>query len=415
MTSQQNVRQRKKSNSQNNRKLKDEKASSNATEGREAATITVELPDEGDSLSKTFFGHPLVRVAPFVLLPYIIYHVIFFVTLRHPEVISGATLGLVSFRPAMAAGDARQVLILGPEIPENRFIAGGMASTLGLEIVHEAFDSHNYFCRDGSVSWFQLMRFMEPLNETVRNKEAQFGAWKELCIDRNHTVIQLFHPKEYSPSKCSAYENWSNCWAQECFSVIKSAWGCEADEMRDCPQTFSHILHQVRHPMRTIEALNASVCPYPSLKSSFLKVVAGFFPDRDWDSLPCLDAMAWYTVDFHKTMINAREAGLIHGAFQIENNSPCEVASMAGFMDESTALYIPNAEKTTRGCRELDGNLKAQSGDLFAQVKKENKGDVIPGMTPVVLKDLADSHLAKEVNSLVSALGYAKEGDSEFL
>ena len=131
--------------------------------------------------------------------------------------------------------------------------------------------------------------------------------------------------------------------------------------------------------------------------------------------MPCLNAMAWYTVDFHKTLMGAREAGLVHGVFQIESTSPCEVASMAGFMDESTALYTPNAEKITRGCRELDGSLDAQSEDLFTRVKKTNKGDVIPGLTPVTLKDFDDSRLAKEVKNLVSVLGYAKEGDSEFL
>lgn len=378
-----------------------------------STTIEVGLPPT-ETLSQTFFQHPLVRVAPFVLLPYVIYQTIYFATLRKPEIISKATLGLVNFRPSLTAEDPRQVLILGPEIPENRFVSGGLASPLKLEIVHEAFDAQNYYCRDGTVSWFQLMRFLEPIADSSENKYARFGAWKELCMERNHTIIQLFHPKEYGiPTECSSYDKWSNCWAKVCFDTIKSIWGCENDEFIDCPQQFSRILHQARHPLRTIETLQASVCPYPALRESFLNVIAGFFPARKWDSLSCLDAMAWYTIDFHNLLLKARAAGLVHGVFQIENTSPCEVAAMAGFVDEP--LYPPTADRITRYCRELEGSTNAQSPDCFTKVKQENKGDKIEGLIPVSIDQFGDAKLKKELKKLVSALAYDKQGDSEFL
>lgn len=407
------------------RKNKDKKGQPQAVEKTTSAgnstttTLQVGLQDNDETLKETFLRHPLVRVAPFVLLPYVIYHLIYFLRLKHPEWISYGTLGLVHLRPATEQGAPRQVLILGPEFPENRFVAGGMASTLKLEIVHEAFDTHHYFCRDGSVSWFQLMRFVEPVMLQSTGRDAAFAAWKQLCVDRNHSVIELFHPKEYDSSSCRSYEDWSKCWTQECVNLVKDLWGCEKDDTRECPLQFSRILHQVRHPLRTIEALNASICPYPKVKNSFLTVVKGFFPTRDWTSLSCLNSMAWYTIDFHMLLLKAREEGLIHGIFQIENTSPCEVATLAGFRDPQVSLYAPNVELTAHLCRNDDvdtGNLDAISLDLFARVKTTNKGDKIAGLTPVSLQDLADDkQLMREVTHLMNVLGYGKEGGDEFI
>lgn len=418
MAKQQDLRQRKTGNNKKNKSNDGAAVSKNAKAvAPKSTTIEVGLPKE-ETLLDIFFSHPLVRVAPFVLLPYIIYNLYYYVTLRHPEIISMATLGLIALRPAFQADDVRQVLILGPEMAENKYVTVGMASPLRLEIVLEGFDAQNYYCRDGTVSWFQLMRFLEPLTADSKNKEARFGAWKELCIDRNHTFIEMFHPKEYAPSECDSYyalHKWSDCWSKECLSLVKSLWACENDEVKACPQQFSRILHQVRHPMRSIETLKAGICPHPELQNSFLNVVAGFFPDRDWSSMPCLNAMAWYLVDFHHLLMKAREAGLVHGLFQIENTSPCEVAKMAGFVDEETALYAPNSKKTTRACRDDDVNVYAQSKDTFTKAKTENKGDAVLGLAPVVLKDFGDPNLATAVKDLIQKLGYAQEGDSEFL
>jgi hypothetical protein len=391
---------------------------SKPTNTKTTTTVEVGLPTD-ETLKETFFKHHLVRVAPYVVIPYIIYQLIYFLTLRHPEYVSSGTLGLINQRPALKPHDVRQVLILGPEFPENRYVTAGMVSPLKLEIVYEAFDAYNYFCRDGSVSWYQLMRFMDPVVVQSQENNSTLAAWKELCMDRNHAMIKLFHPKEYGMTSCSSYEKWSKCWAKECFNLVTNLWACEKDDTRDCPQRFSRILHQVRHPLRTIEALNASVCPNPQLKDSFMAVVRGFFPERDWKSMSCLNAMAWYTVDFHMLLIQAREEGTIHGMFQIENTSPCEVAALAGFQDPESSLYAPNVEKTTRLCRNDDvdrGNLDAMSQDLFAKVKTTNKGDDIPGLTPVSLHELAgDNRLAKDVQNLITLLGYDKEGDGEFL
>lgn len=390
------------------------KATTEPPKKGKAVTIQVEEPE---TLLQTFFRHPLVRVIPIVFLTYIVYTIYNVLTLRHPEWITAASLGLVSLRPSVAPDGLRQVLIVGPEIQENYLISKNLASSLGFEITHEKVDAYNYYCRDGTVSWFQIMRFMEPVLQAVK-KEKTLGAWKELCLDRNHSMIEVFHPKDYGSSQCSTYEKWSNCWSQKCLNIVKSVWGCETDTTRPCPQQFSRILHQVRHPMATIATLNFTVCPHPKLKKAFTDVVAGFFPDRQWQEMSCLEAMGWYTIDFHQKLIKARDVGYIHGMFQAETVSPCEVASMSGLAEEVSAVYQPNVEKFNRACREDDdnkGNLDALAQDLFVKVKKKNKGDVIRGVTPVTLQDISDSRLSNEIRNLVAALGYETEEGAEFV
>jgi hypothetical protein len=262
------------------------------------------------------------------------------------------------------------------------------------------------------------MRFMEPVLDATKKQET-LAAWKELCLDRNHSMIEVFHPKDYSSSQCSSFEKWSSCWTQECLKVVKSVWGCETDPTRPCPQQFSRILHQIRHPMSTIATLNTTICPDTKLQRAFLNVVAGFFPYRLWHEMSCLEAMGWYTLDFHQTLIKAREAGYIHGMFQAETVSPCEVASLSGFADGESALYHPNVEKFVKACRDDDenhvGNMDALEQDLLVKVKKQNKGVVIPGVNPVTLQDLGDARLSQEIQNLVAVLDYEKEEDAEFV
>jgi hypothetical protein len=414
MPDQSNLRQRKKAS---NKKKKQTTENENKVASVPPPSTTTDGDIEKETLLQTFLRHPLVRVTPYVLIPYLIYHAIFFVELRRPDIITKASLGLVTLRPALDAQDPRQVLILGAEAAENRYVMTGLAQPLKLEIVHEAFDADNYFCRDGSVSWFQILRFLEPLDSPGADREAkraQIDSWKELCVDRNHSFVELFHPKEYGPTECNAYQKWSPCLSRKCLATVDSLWGCAWNANKECPQKFSKVLHQVRHPIRTIEMLKATVCPTPKLKGSFLRLVSGWFPHRDWSRLSCSEAMGWYVVDFHTTLIKARDAGLVDGIFQIERASPCEVASQAGFLDAfSTTAYQPNVKRTTKVCHDEKFN-DAQSPDTFAKVKEKN-GVKIPGLVTVTLEEFGDAALVKALTNLISNLGYDGDQDSEFV
>jgi hypothetical protein len=130
-------------------------------------------------------------------------------------------------------------------------------------------------------------------------------------------------------------------------------------------------------------------------------------------------------VDFSNTLIKAREEGLIDGTFQIERTSPCEVASQAGFMQSVTAVYEPNAKKTSDLCHGEKPDKNAQSPDSFTKIKEEN-GVKIAGLGTMTLEDFeggkhgnqlppGDRTLLEKVKELVSNLGYDQEEDSEFL
>jgi hypothetical protein len=430
MTDQSTLRQRKKTS--NKKKKAAEKKEDVAPP---PPTATNEDSNTKETLSETFFKHPLVRVFPFVLIPYIVWNAIYFITLQRPDIISRGSLGLINLRPALEPQDERQVLILGAEIAENRYVTEAMAKSLDLEIVHEAFDAKNYFCRDGSVSWFQIMRFLEPLNDVSgkgrefdnKNQVAQLATWKALCVGRNTSLVEGFHPNQYEPSStCSSRDKWSGCWAKECLETINSLWGCAWNEDKPCKQQFSKVLHQVRHPIRAIELLNSTLCSNENLKPSFMGLVKGWFLNRDWDSLSCLEAMAWYEIDFQNTLIKARDAGLVHGVFQIEKTSPCEVATQAGFLDEFSAVYGPNAAKTSKLCHDESSlNSDPQSPYTFTKFKKKS-GVKIPGYDKLTFEDFeggkhgsqlkaGDMTLVNELKKLVSNLGYDREEDSEFL
>jgi len=343
--------------------------SKNAQSGETSGTCDANQENaataKDQTLASVFFNHPLVRVAQFILLPYLIFQGLNWVSLQHPEWVEHATGGLLQFRPAVGTFEERQVLILSASVANNKRLANSLSDTLQLEIAHETFDSLHYFCRDGSVSWYQGMRFLafarnENEKKPGREDESEMTkkrieTFKELCVDRNSSLVsQFFHPKYYVAStECSSRDTWSNCWSRECLLTVQSLWECESPENEiSCIPPFRKILHATRFPLATIEDLNKTYCNFESIQSSFLGVVSGFFPHRDWSGMSsCLEAVSWYVFDFETTMLRARkQGGAIDGMFALESTSPCEVASMAGFTDPTNALYSPHLERLTKIC-----------------------------------------------------------------
>ncbi|KAL3923431.1 MAG: hypothetical protein SGILL_001664 [Bacillariaceae sp.] len=368
-----NVRQRRKVNQSKEKeggKGKSDKDFSNNTEHEE---------NKDPSLSSVFFNHPLVRVGQFILLPYLLFQAFNYVTLKKPEWLGLATGGWINLRPSVGTYDERQVLIVGASINDNKQLASKLSSTLQLEISHETFDSLHNYCRDGTVSWYQFMRFLSFADNGKNNEKKGFHqdstamslnkvqAFKELCVDRNSSLVsQFFHPRDYAPSQvCSSRELWSNCWSNECILTLQAQWDCQNgkddganhDNQREsyCKPSFGKVLHQTRFPLTTIEQLNNTYCDIDGIKGSFLNIVSGFFPHRDWQDMPCLEAVSWYTLDFESTMLQARKDGdVVDGIFKLESTSPCEVASLAGFTDPTHSLYHPHLERLTTLCHESE-------------------------------------------------------------
>jgi hypothetical protein len=426
MVEQNELRQRKKNKNSKKRSTdntaKEEKAKSGKKQPAPDATDK-DTEFENENLVQTFLRHPLVKVAPFILIPYVMYHFLYFIHLKRPDIIADGTFGLIPMRPAIKSFEERQVLIIGSEVIENRNIVAGLKDTLKLEIVNEAFDAENYFCRDGSVSWFQIIRFLQPLESSIGEdefvKSSTLKLWDELCLNRTDAIVSIFHPRNYGKNDCSAYSQWSNCWARECLGVVNSQWGCAWNG--SCEPSFARVLHQVRHPIRTIERLNSTFCPNEQWREPFIDLVSAWFPKHDWSTFSCLESMAWYVAEFHNTLLKARDAGLLHGIFQIERTSPCEVASQAGFL---APLYEPNSEKISNICHNDEGDNTASkaalSSDAFSVTKVESDGKKLTledfhGGNHDSKGEAGDTGLADVLKELVSKLGYDGEGNSEFL
>jgi hypothetical protein len=406
--------------------------------------------DSDPTLASVFFGHPLIRVGRFILIPYLLFNALNCVALQHPEWVGLATFGILKLRPSLSPFDERQVLIVGASVADNRLVASKLSDILKLEVAHETFDSLHNYCRDGSTSWYQLMRFL-PYAASSHDKKTNVNAtlvgrrkveaFQELCIQRSSPLVsQVLDPRKYAAStECSSREVWSSCWSKECFYTLQNMWDCAnddrhqsaiADPERFCKPAFRRVLHQTRHPLSTIQQLNQTYCASDKMEHSFQKIVSGFFPHRDWDSIDsCLEMITWYTLDFESTMLRSRQAGVVHDMFPLESTSPCEVAALAEFTDPANALYAPHVDRLTTLCHssaDVAADNKATSKHIF--VPKASKKSQANSLT---WEDLAlelheeskkpnkkETHLMELLKNLAKDLGYgqgAEDESSEFI
>ena len=126
------LRNRKASASSTNNKKKKDKGNdkSNAPTAARRAATTKATPPEPETLWETFMTHPLVTVAPYLIIPYMIYKALFLVMLRQPHVFTG----LVELRPAVAMNETRQVLVLGAIGSGTQQTIEGLSKLLKLEV-----------------------------------------------------------------------------------------------------------------------------------------------------------------------------------------------------------------------------------------------------------------------------------------
>jgi thiamine pyrophosphokinase len=108
-------------------------------------------PDVPETLWETFIGHPLIVVAPYIVIPYLVMTSFFFFSLRRPDILKG----LVSLRPAVPMNERRQVLILGAIGSGTQQITESLSKIMKLEIAHENTNTLQ-------VSYEQFVREQTP-------------------------------------------------------------------------------------------------------------------------------------------------------------------------------------------------------------------------------------------------------------
>lgn len=338
------------------------------------------------TLSQIFWEHPLIVVLPYVLIPYLLYNAYLYVILQRPELVSP----LLSLRPALKLTEPRQVLIVGTMSSGTTQVAHELSHNFGLEVEHEVSDSTSYFCRDGTVSWFHGIRFLPPLDEESLPRMAK------LCV--NFTSHMGFHPRMYAAKSCSSTKTWSSCWMKYCFQLLQNEWGCT--HRQNCETPFAVTLLQVRHPMHTMESLVSKFCTAnnTAVHSSFKTFVTALFhPVKDLNT--CLEWVATYVLEYNHAMLLAHKQGAIDHWYRVEETSPCQVAALAGFIDDSNHLvYRPNHEKVALKCR--DEQLQQS---MVSTKYKINQQDL-----NLTLADFPNDY-AGRIQKLIRALGYTWE------
>mmetsp|Transcript_2191 Transcript_2191/g.3783 ORF Transcript_2191/g.3783 Transcript_2191/m.3783 type:complete len:428 (+) Transcript_2191:29-1312(+) len=372
--------------------------------------------------------HKWIVITAVILMPYALYNGYLYLFLQHPELISFLC---PSIRPAVKLNDTRQLLIVGTISSGTSQVARDLKNNLGLEIGHENAEASWSFVRDGTVSWFHGIRYIRrpgiDVNVKINGKTNNAGGEiiflsqvKDLC--RELQPQMGFHPFMFRDGICSLRQSWGDCWRDECEDIVKQEWGCglrrkedkKLHQRRDdCETPFHKVLHQERHPLRTIESLVAKFCIggiQGNVQPSFLVFANALFPQHNFSEMSCTEAAGYYVYEYNNAMLKARELGRIDDHFQVEEATPCQIAEAAGFL-ESDSVYNPSRDRVLKVCN-------SQGSDSAAnQVMKSTENRYNTGLVSLHWGDLlggkhgsrkkaGDEDLQKRIRRLTQNLGY---------
>lgn len=343
-------------------------------------------------------GSPMFWISVAVMVPYSLYNLYLFLFLQHPEMISFATLNLVRPRPPVKISDPRQVLIVGSISAGTSQVSHDLRQKLGLEIGHENSEASWSFVRDGTVSWFHGIRYIpRPLNGSFQSSVNQ------LC--QNLHPNMGFHPFMFRAGKCSLRQKWEACWREECKDVLKSEWGCGLSGT--CVTPYRNVLHQVRHPLRTIESLVTKFCingVEGDVQPAFLIFASALFPHHDFSKMSCIEAAGYYVDEYNSAIIKAN----VDATYRVEEMTPCDIAKLAGFTNDSV-VYAQNKKLISDACE----NESSEANKLMKSKRNlYNKGqlsldwdDLLGGKHGSRRKE-SDRDLLTRIKTLAHKLGY---------
>jgi hypothetical protein len=369
------------------------------------------VPFDEKTAKQIVLEHPLVVVLPWFILVYILYRSYYYFQLQRPDLLEPFGIHL---RPAVDMEQPRQVLILGSMSSGTLQVQHELSAHLRLEIGHESSDTHNEFVRDGTVSWIHVMRYLEP----PTTKEAQLSVMLNLCT--SFAPHMGFHPAMYGPSKklhhCSDRRVWDQCWSRECYKIVQKEWGCALKSTsHNCITPFAKVLHQIRHPLRTIESLVVKFCLgglEGTVQPAFVKFSEALFPGHNYTEDSCVEAAANYVLAYNQAIMEAQLDFLIDGVFAVETSTPCDIAKLAGLLEnKEAAVYPPNAVRITKIC----GDNTSQANALM----KSDKNKVNKGLVSLAWEDLqggkhgskrsqGNTSLESQVRELAQKLGYSE-------
>ncbi|GFH55135.1 hypothetical protein CTEN210_11611 [Chaetoceros tenuissimus] len=390
-------------------KKKDTKISQVATSEKRKKDTNDASNSSQASLWATIKKSPMFWISAVVMIPYSLYNFYLYLFLQRPDALQLATLNMYQPRPRVNLTDTRQVLIVGTISSGTTQVSHDLSKKLHLEIGHENAETNWSFVRDGTVSWFHGVRYIpRPGIDTELKNEYLFQqSINALC--KQVYPNMGFHPFMFRDGQCNLRQSWDACWKDECKQVLTSEWGCGLKENEHtCVTPFQNVLHQVRHPLRTIESLVTKFCingVEGKVQPVFITFASALFPQHDFSSMSCIEAAGYYVDEYNNAML---AVDLDH-SFHVEETTICDIAKLAGFI-ENDVVYGPNKEIVSRICRDeySDTNQIMRSNrNTYNSGKLNLSWDDLLGGKFGSRKNPGDSDLLNRIKLLSSKLGYS--------
>lgn len=421
------------------RRNKKKKSRDHVAPSEPSTVASASKSDDSSERKKTAASAEKIHKNPFfvitvvILMPYALWNAYLYVFLQRPELISFL---YPTIRPAVKLHDARQLLIVGTISSGTSQVARDLKNNLGLEIGHENAEASWSFVRDGTVSWFHGIRYIARpgIDTNVKggknNNMTFITQVKYLC--RELQPQMGFHPFMFRDGKCSLRQSWGDCWRDECEDIVKREWGCglrstsdkrDDTAMRpqrsdDCETPFNKVLHQVRHPLRTMESLVAKFCIggiEGKVQPAFLIFANALFPQHKFAEMSCIEAAGYYVDEYNSAIGKARELGLVDDYFQVEEATPCKIAKAAGFIDpDSDSVYAPSTDRVLKVCagKSIDGTanqLMKSTENRYNTGLVSLQWDDLLGEKNGSTKKSGDKDLQKRMKRLTQNLGYSTD------
>jgi hypothetical protein len=164
------------------------------------------------------------------------------------------------------------------------------------------------------------------------------------------------------------------------------------------------------------------------VSSEFIKFASALFPHHNFTNDNCIEAASHYVLAYNQAMLDARANGLIDAMFQIETTTPCDIAKLAGLLEDNDETnnhnqkmnaiqYRPNIPKVAQNCKSsssINNGRMNPAQQVFSSSKHKINVDLVSlkwedfqGGKHGSNRPNGDRSLERKVRQLVETLGYA--------
>jgi hypothetical protein len=463
--------------------MKNEEKSAVTRRINDASQRRDDAPGESDDFNKTrsswqlLRSHPTFFVLIFLVIPWLLSSQAKNAYIRYPHTINqildtledaGIYHAGYRLRPPLGMNETRQLLIVGSMSSGTRQAAHDLVESLGLEVGHEDSDTTHYAVRDGSVSWFHGIRFLDRPDPQERLRtmvDICKVSWRIYSYDKiqwnypwsNYgTDLIIFGPTNFSLPHF--HPNFKKAYLQTCQQTIFRELGCELSQTcRGAP--FQRIMLQTREPWRIVTSLVTKYCGGGKWEAptSLLMLFQAIYPNSAQVWFPkeskeqekrksestalrqCSEQMAMHVYLWYSDLLesfdklrksdtesrpNKSETLSNYMVYPIERTTICQVAAMAGFnihgdySNNDLVVYPPNIESVASFCKESPNVLFGNTQNQFNS--KNNNNEVVPpknGKNPIgefeeqklgvaTVRDVMSEGVVTMIDGLSLRMGY---------